>query len=807
MKKLNLNFLYPGFALFLLVYCISQQMFQIPPVGKILNPFIGAIQNENEKPLEIQLLSKSNLGLIDTVHIYFDKRKVPHIYAKNDQDLFFAQGYVTAYLRLWQMDFISYSSAGRLSEIFKEGYLDYDRIQRRVGILEGAKASLKLIEKDKKTNEVMTNYTKGVNAYISQLNYKNMPLEYKLLDYKPEAWTKLKTVLIMKYIGNTLSGYEQDIPMTNLMLALGEKDFNKYFPSFNSKISPLIKDPVTKLNSSSGFIKQPKYLDFSFLNTSSVITSDGYNPRLGSNSWVVSGKKTKSGLPILCSDPHLNLSLPAIWLEMQLTAPGMNVYGVSIPGTPAVIIGFNENIAWGLTNGADDVKDWYKLKISADYKKYEFNNKWVNLIPKVEVIKRKDQSSFLDTVYYTIHGPILNDNKYAQGQGEIKNLALKWELNNPSNEFLTFIKLSKAKNFSDYKAAISSYSVPIQNFTFAGNDNTIAANHQGKMHVKWADQGRFILDGTKSSHLYSRYIPQDSLPQVVNPSDNYIISANQHPTSKNYPFNYNGYFFENRALRIDEKLRDDNNLDAAKMMDIQLDNISVIARDGIKVLAAQMKGAQLQKHSRELLDSLSLWNGEYNSKNTNAALFEFWMGRIKSNTWDEFKSYKFSATNPGDNVLFDLITNEPDNAYFDLLGTSKIENAHDIIVKSYEEAVESFEKLRKTGLSDWGDFNRISLMHLAKIEPFSKTNIRSAGHPETINAMGNKWGPSWRMIVELGKRPKAYGIFAGGQSGNAGGNNYDSFVKDWNEGKYYSLLFFMSDVEAKANSKNTWKLK
>src|SRR5205807_1319094 len=188
--------------------------------------------------------------------------------------------------------------------------------------------------------------------------------------------------------------------------------------------------------------------------SNSVISGSSYNPRLGSNSWAVSGKKTKSGFPILANDPHLNLSLPNIWIEMQLSAPGMNVYGVSIPGTPAIVIGFNENIAWGITNGSDDVKDWYKLKITNDYKKYEFDGKWLDLGYRIEEIKRRGQPSFYDTVYSTVHGPIVNNKSFPGTDPDMMDMALRWELHQPSNEFVTFIKLDKAQNYNDYKEAI-----------------------------------------------------------------------------------------------------------------------------------------------------------------------------------------------------------------------------------------------------------------------------------------------------------------------------------------------------------------
>jgi penicillin amidase len=817
MKKVSIDFLFPLTALAILIFGLSTQMFNIPPLGKLLDPFMGAVQNEEDKSSAPSQLIINTTGLSDSVHVFFDDREVPHIYAANTEDLYFSQGYVTAYLRLWQMDFLSYVSAGRLSEIFnKESFLDYDRKQRRIGILDAAKNSLELMKKDPETSKIVSAYTRGVNAYIKQLNYKTMPLEYKLLDYEPEPWTDLKTVLILKHMANTLSGYEEDLSMSNMILALGEEDFNKFFPDFQSHSSPVMNNALPGLNNSIAYLKKPEYLNPSFLSSNPVIGKSSYNPKLGSNNWAVSGKKTKSGFPILCNDPHLNLSFPCVWLEMQLSSPGMNVYGVSIPGTPAVIIGFNENIAWGVTNGATDVKDWYKLKITDDYKKYEFDGKWLDLHYKIEEIKRKGQKSLYDTVYSTIHGPIVyapvpktpvNNKEGSSSRPTPVNYALRWELHNPSNEFLTFIKLNRARNYEDYKEALMHYSCPIQNFVFACKDNNIAITHQGKMAIKWKGQGKFILDGTKRSHLYTKYIPNDSLPHLLNPECNYVFSANQRPTYSNYSYYYNGRYWETRANRIQKLLEKENEFDIKKMQTMQLDNTSTFAVDALPVLMKSISKNKLTKNQINTLSILNSWTGEYNFDDKNAELFQLWWKNIKDYTWDELRLYSFYSKDPEDYVLLDLIQKEPANSYFDKQGTSMKENADDIIREAFIVALNDYDKMKREKSIKWSDCNKVNIMHMANLPAFSKMNLPSAGYPDAINAMSSNWGPSWRMIVELGDRPRAYGIYPGGQSGNVGSPHYDDFVNDWNKGNYYPLQFFMSLSEAKEHATNTWVLK
>ena len=780
-------------------------MFNVSPMGKLLNPFIGAVQNEADQTSFSFPLRIKNESLSDSVEIFFDKRKVPHIYAQNTNDLYFAQGYVASYLRLWQMDFLSYVSAGRLSEIFnKEEFLDYDRNQRRIGILESAKSSLKLIEEDLETKNILTAYTNGVNAYIKSMTYKDMPFEYKLLDYKPEAWSNLKSVLLLKQMGNTLSGYEEDAFISKMILALGEDNFNLLFPDLNSHITPITGSYRGKKAAGSK-IEKPDYLDFSFLFSNSIISKSDYNPKLGSNSWAVSGKKTKSGYPILCTDPHLGLSLPSTWVEMQLSTPEMNVYGVSIPGTPSIIMGFNENIAWGTTNGAEDVKDWYKLKISNDYKKYEYDGNWLAFKIRVEEIKRKNQKPFLDTVYSTIHGPVVINRSFPNKQTEYMNYAMKWELHNASNEFKTFIKLNVAKNYKDYKDALKYYSSPIQNFTFASRDNDIAINHQGSMAVKWKGQGKFILDGSKKSHLYTQYIPFDSLPHLLNPSANFVFSANQRPTDSTYPYYYNGYYSESRAHHIKKALEKESKFDIPKMQALQLDNTSDFATEAVSVLIKKIDEKRLSKSQLSLLMSIGSWNGRFDFNDKSAKVFDLWWSNIVEYTFDELKRYYFNIRPVEKYAVLDLIEKDSSNEYFDKVETMQKETLEDIITQAFIASCDEYLKT-KDKESAWGNFNRISILHMTKIPAFSIVDLPSSGHPDAINAIQNNWGPSWRMVVELGDRPKAYGIYPGGQSGNTGSSYYDNFVKDWNKGKYYPLHFFMSIAEAKSQSTNSWIL-
>jgi len=664
------------------------------------------------------------------------------------------------------MDFVSYASAGRLSELMDNAaFLSYDRNQRRLGILHAAEETLQFIKKDPETYKTLVSYTRGVNAFIKGLNYKTMPFEYKLLDYHPEPWSELKSVLILKALGNTLSGYEEDVFMSKMISALGEKRFNQLFPDFNSHITPVMDTLRGPKNILREVIKKPDYLDYGFMTAGNRISRSMYNPRLGSNSWAISGKKTKSGYPILANDPHLNLSLPSFWLEMQLSSPEQNVYGVSIPGTPAIIIGYNQNVAWGITNGADDVKDWYKESLTKDFKKYKFKNQWKDLSFRIEEIKRKNHLPLYDTVYTTAHGPVVSTKNFPGNTPELLNYSMKWELLNPSNEFKTFIYLNRAKNYKDYQNAIKNYSCPILNFTFASKDGTIAINHQGRMQKKISGQGRFLLDGNADSPEHPQYIPVDSLPQLLNPKSGFVLSANQHPTYFSYPYYYNGYFSETRANRIHTLLNKTNTFDIKSIQEVQLDNTNSFAQDALPVFIAKVDLSLLNKGQKALLFSLGEnWKGAYGRHDVYAKIFDSWLKGIRDMTWSKLKKISSNAFVPADYALLDLVTNDPSNELFDQEGTTSKETAGNMITDAFILASRSYEKLSRSGSIEWQNFNRVNLMHMTNIPAFSVMNLPSAGNPDAINATSGNWGPSWRMIVQLGPQPKAYGIYPGGQS-------------------------------------------
>jgi penicillin amidase len=474
-----------------IVYFLNQKTGDIPPIGKVLDPFHGFWQNAEKDPLALDF-DLSIQRLRDTVIIQIEPNLIPHIFAKNDYDLYFTQGYLTAYHRLWQMEFITFVASGRVSEVLGPKAINFDRYQRRKGLAEAAGKTLDEIQNLPDVNNSIAAYTDGVNAFIDQIDYHILPLEYKLLDYIPEKWSSYKSLLIQKYLADDLNR-ERDLQNTNLVQLIGKERFDFLFPDIPQDIDPII--PIGTLWDFEPLeIFSPD--TFEITNTFPLHVQYRLMDGIGSNNWAVSGSKTETGSPLLCNDPHLGLNLPMIWYAQQLNAPGINTYGVTIPGVPGIILGFNDSLAWGMTNADRDLKDWYQITFrDENHNEYLYGGKWLKTQKRIETIKIRGQADLLDTVVYTHFGPVVYDRSF-MGDSNRVNFALKWTLHNPSVESLALYNLNRAKNLDETLNAISSWDSPPQNFAIATRSGDIAQVVQGSFPIKWKEQGKFVMDGS-----------------------------------------------------------------------------------------------------------------------------------------------------------------------------------------------------------------------------------------------------------------------------------------------------------------------
>ncbi|MCB0777323.1 MAG: penicillin acylase family protein, partial [Chitinophagaceae bacterium] len=546
-----------------LVFALNKQWGTIPPMGKFLSPQHGFWQNA--EPADEGFDETLNFpGLKGKAEVYFDDRLVPHVFAENDEDLYFIQGYLHAKFRLFQMDLQTKAAEGRASEIAGPIAIEFDREQRRLGMKFAAENALKEMESDPQSKAMYDAYTNGVNAWINSLKESALPVEYKLLNFKPEKWTNLRTALLLKMMAKNLSsGTEHDLDYTIAKSIFFPDELKMLYPQVPDSLVPIV--PKGTVFEKPGIVPvAPASADSLYFGNKDLASMEEYSrpdKNNGSNNWVVAGSKTQSGAPILCNDPHLELSLPSIWYEMQLKTPSSNTYGVSLPGSPFIIIGFNDSIAWGVTNSQRDVKDYYKIRFKDDTKaEYWFDSAWKKTTIRIESIMVKGGKMIQDTVAYTEFGPVMYDNSFGDDRSKHQNLAVRWAAHDASNEGFTFYKLNRAKNYDEYTEAIKTFSCPGQNFVFASKTGDIAIWQQGKFPARWEGQGLYIMPGEDSSYMWQGFIPQAENPHSLNPERGYLESGNQRPTDATYPYFIPGTYITPRAITIDHYLSSMNGI-------------------------------------------------------------------------------------------------------------------------------------------------------------------------------------------------------------------------------------------------------
>ncbi|MDI9365126.1 MAG: penicillin acylase family protein [Flavobacterium sp.] len=791
------------------------------PLGKIKSPRLGYFLSpqtgfwQNAEPANASFNDNIKIkGIKNTTEVYFDDRLVPHIYAVNDADAYFVQGFLHAKFRLWQMEFQTYIAAGRLSEITDESKLPTDKYLRRLGLLYGAENSLKAMEADAEIKTMMDAYTAGINSYINQLKPTDIPFEYKLMNYKPEPWTNLKSALFLKLMSFDLAGGgEDDFLHTNTKNFFGINTYRKLFPDVMDSLDPIIPKGSTFAKPSIT-VKAPASYDSLYIGNSDSfkvnlpIVPDKDN---GSNNWAVAGSKTKSGKPILCNDPHLGLNLPSLWYEVQITTPSHSTYGASFPGSPTVIIGFNDSCAWGVTNAGRDVKDFYEIQFKdSTMQEYWFNGTWKKSDFRKEIIKVKGKPDVVETIAITVFGPVMYDKSYPATSRPQKYYAVKWKAHDASNELRTFYKLDRAKNYSDYVDAISTYQCPGQNFVFASKTGDIAIRQQGAFVAKWPHQGEFIMPGADSSYMWQGIIPNNENAQMFNPLRGFVSSANQMAVDKTYPYYLGeaGNFPVYRGLIINKKLGSMQNITVGDMQLMQTNDDNMFAQEAMPVLLSLIDISKLNTKEKQYFDVVKLWNLKNTPESEGATIFKHWWDTTITLVYnDEYALSTLPLRKPYESTLLEaLIKGKGDYLFADNISTPKVKEtmAH-IALEAFKRVAKLAETLDKEHKLAWGKFKDTKVLHLTKIDALSKLHVINGGGSYSINATKPEHGPSWRMIVHLTDTVEAYGLYPGGQSGNPGSKFYDTFIDFWAAGKYYPLLF-IKKVEATNNNRIKWHI-
>ncbi|HEU4473081.1 MAG TPA: penicillin acylase family protein [Flavisolibacter sp.] len=785
-----------------LVFALDNKWGPVPPLGRFLSPQQGFWQNAEAEDAHHGGSLKFE-GLKGKVDVYFDDRLVPHVFAENEADLYFVQGYLHAKYRLWQMELQTYAAAGRISEKMGNDpkFVKFDKGQRRAGMVYAAERALKEFEADPASKASCDAYTAGVNAYINSLTISTLPLEYKLLDYKPEPWTNLKIALFLKQMSQTLSGFDTDLQATASKPSFSFEELMELDPQVPDSLVPIVPKG-TAFEQPGAMPVPPASADSAYFgkkDTTKVEEFEKPNPLNGSNNWVVGGKKTQSGLPILCNDPHLTLSFPSIWYEMQLSAPGVNVYGATFPGSPNVIIGFNDQIAWGVTNAQRDVRDYYEISFRDESRQeYFYNGQWMKTEFRTEAIKVRGEGTVYDTVAYTVFGPVMYDDRYPARLQEGKAIALRWTAHDPSNEGLTFYKLNRAGDYNGYLEAIKDFSCPGQNFVFASKGGDIAIWQQGKFPARWYGQGVYLMPGADSSYAWQGFIPQQENPHAINPDTGFLQSANQRPVDSSYPYFIPGNYINARGVSISRQLSAMQGITPADMMALQNNNYSVFAEGARAMLLKYVRQQDLDRDALRYLNMVRNWDLNASPESLGITVYQAWFDSLEKQVWaDEWDRASLAIGMPDEQTLLEWINRDSAFRFIDNRNTEAAETIQDLVTEALKRASPALKADEAAGKLAWAPHRDPSIYHLLgeATMPFAR-KVNVGGWSNVINATTDTHGPSWRMIVHLTTPTEAYGVYPGGQSGNPGSRFYDNFVDTWAQGKY-NTLWMMKDSEAR----------
>ncbi|RXK61848.1 penicillin acylase family protein [Lacibacter luteus] len=797
-----------------LVYTLNTRIGPAPALGKFLSPQHGFWQNAEpaDKNFSEELRFPQLSG---NANVYFDERLVPHVVADNDADAYFIQGYLHAKFRLWQMEFSTHAAAGRISEIIGERAVNFDKEQRRIGMVFAAENMLKEMEVNEFTKLSVDNYTKGVNAYIETLAESELPIEYKILGYSPEKWNNLKTALFIKQMTKTLAFSVDDLPLTALRKVFSDDQIEILYPQLQDSLDPIVPKGTTFAPPAATAVA-PVGADSVYLQKKDsalkMALMDQPSKDNGSNNWAVSGAKTKSGAPILCNDPHLELSLPAIWYEMQITTNNMNAYGVSFPGIPGVVIGFNDSIAFGFTNAGRDVRDFYEIKFKDNTKKqYWFNNEWRDAPQRIEEIKVKGKPAVFDTVAYTVFGPVTYDESFTTPLTNKKAIATRWIAHDPSNELLMWHYLDRAKNYDDYYNAIKYFTVPAQNMIFASKRGDIAIWQQGHFPLRWNRQGLYVMPGQDSSYMWQGIIPPDENPHQVNPERGFVSSANQRPVDGTYPYFIPGGYDVYRGLEINRRLAKMNGITTTDMQQLQNVNYNPFAEVVTKLMKKYTNASSLSADEKRFFEMIQQWDLQNNINSKAATVFQVWFDSLETKIWYDELTQQDSVVYawPYENTLADALTRDSAFSFIDDINTTAKETIYDVFAASLKAAIPVLLQMEKEGKLEWGAHKNTTVYHMLKdaVMPFARKGLAIGGGKHIINAAQHSHGPSWRMIVELTNETDAYVVYPGGQSGNPGSKYYDLFIDTWAAGKYYKAWVMKKGEEKNAKVKWTMTFK
>jgi penicillin amidase len=775
-------------------------------------------------------------GLHQNVTVERNDWGIPHIRASSLEDAVEAQGYVMAQDRLWQMDLLRRVARGQLSEILGPATLDLDKQFRTYGFGRAAERDAALM--DAESRSVLGAYSRGVNRFIEQ-HQDNLPLEFSLLRYKPQPWQPADSLVIAAYMYQSLTNtWERELNRARVTELVGAERAKELFSPDAVMDHYVVGDP----NIANDGSKDPKANDDedddddemqpdtvlkaslqtapsgnaeSFPDITTALapairefiesSSSQIRTGLGSNNWVVSGDHTATGKPLLANDTHLDLSLPPIWYQVHVTAPGWNVQGFTLPGAPLVVIGHNDRIAWGFTNNGADVQDLYIEKFNPDAPdEYLVGKNWVKAQVFDEVIHVKGRADEHMKLVITRHGPIVHQ------EGD-KFYSLRWTATEPGALSNSYSYLGKAKNWEEFRNVMKRVWGPAQNTVYADVAGNIGYIMAARVPIRKRGHGEVPVAGDVDDYEWTGYIAFDQLPQALNPESGLIVTANARVTGPKYkPYLTDRWEEPYRVARIYELLHDKHDLRPADMLKVQTDTFSYPHVFLAEQLLAAAKVAQPKDdRTKKLIAGLKDWNGLADADSAEISFLESTrraaLGLVlQPYLGDRTAIYEWRSAA----FLQKIFTGRPASwlppaykSYDELLMAAADGGVARLVKQSGSERIEDWR---------WKRFDALNVMHPIGREGLLKKFLSIAGKPQSgtrysVRAATPTHGPAMRFVANLGNWDDSISLIPGGESGQPGSEHYTDQFSYWYKGRPI-IAPFSDQAQARAR-KHTLTLK